>query len=539
MGWCDGYYHLVAALYMSNVFLDFADGISARYLKQCTILGQVLDTIFDHIAYGFMLTATYAACDSHMYRFYIWIQIMLKVGVHFYFMTSTAMISTASHKETGIGTHPLLTFFYDPWVLYTSVAMYTLFDAAQYLTCFIEGPKEYIVACESACKKLPWKEAQSLRAEVVGTLKSAKLPKSNITKEERVALCELKKSNDLLIMGADKGKCTVVQTKDNYEQKVNEMLSDQNTYEKLSKDPTPSFRGQIFRQIFGAAMGSPVSAIVANLVMEWLEKEAIMTAPLDCKPKYWRRYVDDVLEIIQKDTTLKLTEHLNTIDPTGSIKFTHEEEDQGKIPFLDTLIVRKEDGSVKMLVYRKKTHTDQYLNFKSQHPLHQKLGVIRTLMDRKENIVTEEVDKREEERKIKNALMECGYPKWAFDRVKHQMEAKTKEPKKPKKSDETPSKGMVVIPYVEGFSEQLQRIFQKHKISTAMRPTNTLKSILVHPKDKKDILETSDAVYEIPCKGCDKSYVGETGRQFGVRLKEHQQDSETVKDTKFTRAAYM
>ncbi|XP_072048630.1 uncharacterized protein [Amphiura filiformis] len=283
-------------------------------------------------------------------------------------------------------------------------------------------------------------------------------------------------------------------------------------------------------------MGSPVSAIVANLFMEWLEKEAIMTAPLDCKPKYWRRYVDDVLEIIQKDTTLKLTEHLNTIDPTGSIKFTHEEEDQGKIPFLDTLIVRREDGSVKMLVYRKKTHTDQYLNFKSQHPLHQKLGVIRTLMDRKDNIVTEEVDKREEERKIKNALMECGYPKWAFDRVKHQMEAKTKEPKKPKKSDETPSKGMVVIPYVEGLSEQLQRIFQKHKISTAMRPTNTLKSILVHPKDKKDILETSDAVYEIPCKGCDKSYVGETGRQFGVRLKEHQKDSETVKDTKFTRA---
>ncbi len=30
------------------------------------------------------------------------------------------------------------------------------------------------------------------------------------------------------------------------------------------------------------------------------------------------------------------------------------------------------------------------LNFQSQHPLHQKLGVIRTLMDRMENIVTEE-----------------------------------------------------------------------------------------------------------------------------------------------------
>ncbi|XP_072022109.1 uncharacterized protein [Amphiura filiformis] len=126
-----------------------------------------------------------------------------------------------------------------------------------------------------------------------------------------------------------------------------------------------TFRGVIYRQRFGAAMGSPVSAIIANLFMEWLEKKAIATAPLECKPRLWRRYVDDVLEIIKKDTTKQLTEHLNGVDTTGNIKFTYEEEQNGKLPFLDTLIVRKEDGSVKLLVYRKKTHTDQYLNFYS------------------------------------------------------------------------------------------------------------------------------------------------------------------------------
>ena len=43
-------------------------------------------------------------------------------------------------------------------------------------------------------------------------------------------------------------------------------------------------------------------------------------------------------------------------------------------------------------------------------------------------------------------------------------------------------------------------------------------------------------VYDIPCNGCDKSYIGEAGRLFGTRLKEHQKDSESIKDTVFTRA---
>ena len=158
-------------------------------------------------------------------------------------------------------------------------------------------------------------------------------------------------------------------------------------------------------------------------------------------------------------------------------------------------------------------------------------------MDRMENVVTEQTDKQEEERKIRSALRDCGYPKWALDRVKQQMEDKHKRPKTSKKSDGAPSRGMVVIPYVEGVAEKIKRAFVKHNVATAMHPTNTLKNILVHPKDKKDITEISDAVYNIPCKSCDKSYIGETVRLFGTRLKEHQKDSEIIKDIKFTRAS--
>jgi len=74
--------------------------------------------------------------------------------------------------------------------------------------------------------------------------------------------------------------------------------------------------------------------------------------------------------------------HINTTDPTGNIKFTYEEEEDKQIPFLNTLLVRRKNGSVKLLVYRKKSHTDQYLNFSSHHPLNHKLAVIRTLLER-------------------------------------------------------------------------------------------------------------------------------------------------------------
>ena len=58
-----------------------------------------------------------------------------------------------------------------------------------------------------------------------------------------------------------------------------------------------SFSGQIYKQTFGTAMGSPVSSILVNVSMEWLQRKAIAAAPLHCKPTLLERYVDDILEV--------------------------------------------------------------------------------------------------------------------------------------------------------------------------------------------------------------------------------------------------
>jgi hypothetical protein len=295
------------------------------------------------------------------------------------------------------------------------------------------------------------------------------------------------------------------------------------------------FRGNIYQQKFGAAMGSPVSPIVANLFMEFLEQSAIASAPVECAPKLWKRYVDDILEIVKAGKASELTDHLNTTDVTGNIKFTCEEEEDGKIPFLDTLIVKKDDGSVKLLVYRKKTHTDQYLNFTSHHPLHQKLGVIRTLLYRKDTIVTEEADKLNEEIHIINALKNCGYPDWSVKSVKEKMTSSEIKRKDKNKTGEK-SKGLVVIPYVKGLSEAIDRVFRKHGVTTAMKPHCTLRQLLVHPKDKTEKNKISECVYSVPCKTCDKVYIGETGRSVGVRLEEHKKDCNSIAGKRYTRA---
>ena len=120
------------------------------------------------------------------------------------------------------------------------------------------------------------------------------------------------------------------------------------------------------------------------------------------------------------------------------------------------------------MVYRKATHTDQYLSFTSHHPLVHKLGVIRTLMDRKDNIITDPEDRAAEEQHIIKALTLCGYPKWTFNQVKRAKQKKQEQPTKKKNESATKTKGMVVIPYVGGLSEKLQRVFKKHHISTAV-----------------------------------------------------------------------
>ena len=90
------------------------------------------------------------------------------------------------------------------------------------------------------------------------------------------------------------------------------------------------YDGLIYEQQEGAAMGSPVSAVIANLYMEDFEEQALTSTP--CMPKIWRRYVDDTFTILSRDKVDIFLQHLNSQQPT--IRFTMETETNNIIPFL-------------------------------------------------------------------------------------------------------------------------------------------------------------------------------------------------------------
>ena len=91
-----------------------------------------------------------------------------------------------------------------------------------------------------------------------------------------------------------------------------------------------TYEQEHYQQTFGCAMGSPVSATIANLVIEYVEERAISTATHP--PRWWYRYVEDSHACLKKDYVQEFHDHLNSVN--ANIQFTKEVEQGNKLSFL-------------------------------------------------------------------------------------------------------------------------------------------------------------------------------------------------------------
>ena len=125
-----------------------------------------------------------------------------------------------------------------------------------------------------------------------------------------------------------------------------------------------TFGNNIYQQKDGAAMGSPLGPVLTGIFMVHLERTLIPGLEKFMKP--WKRYVDDTITYIKPDFITDDISILNKFHQ--NIKFTYEVEDNGKISFLDVLLMRCNE-TLETTVFCKETNNDIYLHWRSFAPM--------------------------------------------------------------------------------------------------------------------------------------------------------------------------
>ena len=187
-----------------------------------------------------------------------------------------------------------------------------------------------------------------------------------------------------------------------------------------------------------------------------------------------------------------------------------EKEQDNKLPFLDVLVTRTEQG-FRSSVYRKPTFTGQYLNFNSHHPYTVKKGIVRCLQHRAKTISSDTDAYQEEMINLRHNFHRNNYP-----------ESITSAPRKldRRMEDNTRKLTSVCIPYVKGLAKRIKKICSPYDIRTVFTSGSTLRRYHFRVKPPTEFNMTKNCVYSIPCS-CGKIYKGETSRPLKVRLEEH------------------
>ena len=154
-------------------------------------------------------------------------------------------------------------------------------------------------------------------------------------------------------------------------------------------------------------MGSPLGPFFANFFMSDFERKH-MSEFKKLGVNLWYRYVDDVFASLKLNANVStILDYMNGLHP--NIRFTCELEENNRLPFLDTYVVRYINKYV-TTVYHKKTFTGVYLNWNSLTSRKYKIGLINCLLNRIHRICTRSEDRNLEIARLKSILSKNEYP---------------------------------------------------------------------------------------------------------------------------------
>ena len=165
-----------------------------------------------------------------------------------------------------------------------------------------------------------------------------------------------------------------------------------------------SMNGDIYLQIDGVAMGSPLGTVLAGICMVDLERSLV--PKLSNYIKFWKQFVDDTITFANIEAIDHILTVLNSFDP--NIQFTYEAEENSKLPFLDALLCCK-DNKLVCSIYRKSTNNDIYMNWHSFVPKTWKMGTLKSLIETAILICSTEELLNEELKHLEKVFCEKNY----------------------------------------------------------------------------------------------------------------------------------
>jgi len=277
---------------------------------------------------------------------------------------------------------------------------------------------------------------------------------------------------------------------------------------------------EYYQQIFGCAMGTPISATIANLVMELLEETCLKDLPT--KPSFYYRYVDDIILTYPKEKINELLTIFNNYDKF--LSFTHEDENsENSIAFLDVLLTRQENNTINLNWYNKPTNSWRYIHFHSNHPLEQKGNIIHNTIRKARAIANEEFHS-ENMTKIKNAFIKNGYPRNFIDGIIRDSSSNTDDNKGNDDKNNKQDTRYVKIPYNNKASKIFKKILKTYNITPAFSTSNTGNKLCTNTKAAIRPLDRNNVIYRIDCNECDKCYIGCTSQPLKLRINQHKSD---------------
>ena len=139
-----------------------------------------------------------------------------------------------------------------------------------------------------------------------------------------------------------------------------------------TEDAHFALNNEIYLQVDGVTMGSPLGPVLANIFMVELKRNIIPTLSNDIS--LWKRYVDGTFYFIKLTSINKVFETVILQTSNSPLKL----KQKTKISFLDVLLICNNSlRSTK--VYPKNAHMDIYIIWKSLPPYNWKWGTLKTL----------------------------------------------------------------------------------------------------------------------------------------------------------------